>query len=146
MGKNERTQGYQQFASAQFYENITREQYNGSFRPRIQAFNQARDALNPHVDATTLKNRLWTIDHYRFRYGADHTYWVHALLRNSSKHLMRYKFNYAAKAFILYQGWAAYQNYCYVDSMSFMTNVEKASHQGPILMWGGLFVGACALF
>jgi hypothetical protein len=61
-------------------ENLTREQFSGSFRPRLQIFNSARDALNPHANATTLRNRLWVIDHYRFRYGAAHHYWVHTAL------------------------------------------------------------------
>jgi hypothetical protein len=41
VGKNEKIDGYQKFASAQFYENLTREQYAGSFRPKIQMFNHA---------------------------------------------------------------------------------------------------------
>jgi len=61
-------------------------------------------------------------------------------------HANRYKFNYAVKGFLLYQTYSAYQNYKYVDSMSFMSNVERVSYQGPIVAWGGIFAGACLLF
>jgi hypothetical protein len=102
--------------------------------------------LNPNVNANILKNRLWVIDHYRYRWGADHTYWVHTALKRMAVNANRYKFNYAAKGFLLYQGYTAYQNYRYVDQMSFMSNVERVSYQTPILAWGGVFMGACALF
>lgn len=68
-----------------------------------------------------LKNRLWVIDHYRYRYGADHTYWVHSALRRLAANMNRYKFNYAVKGILAYQAYAAYQNYSYVDSMSFLS-------------------------
>ena len=86
---------------------MTREQYSGNFRPKIQLFNHAQDALNPQVNAIALRERLWYIDHYRFRYGAQHTYWVHTALSKMLKHANRYKFNTAVKALVFYQAFAA---------------------------------------
>ena len=102
--------------------------------------------MNPNINATTLKNRLWVIDHYRYRYGADHTFWVNSVLRRMAANANRYKFNYAVKGFLLYQSYSALQNYRYVNSMSFMSNVEKASYHVPIAAWGGAFGAACLLF
>ena len=127
-------------------ENLTKEQYAGAYRPRISIFNSARDALNPYVNAETLRNRLWVIDHYKFRYGANHTYWVHTMLGNWGKHLMRYKFNYAVKGFLAYQVYAAYQNYKYVDSMTFLSNTQLAMYRGPVMFNATVFAGACLLF
>ena len=78
----------------------------GQYRPRLMLFNSARDALNPLVNTTTLKNRLWAIDHYKFRYGAAHTYWVNTLLHRSAVHLNKYKFNYGVKLFLAYNVYA----------------------------------------
>ena len=107
-GKNEKSEGYQKFAAAQFYENLTKEQYAGSYRPRLSIFNSSRDALNPFVNAETLRNRLWVIDHYRFRYGAAHTYWVHTFLSKTFKNVNKYKFNYLLKAFLAYNVYSRY--------------------------------------
>ena len=106
VGKNEKSEGYQKFAAAQFYENLTKEQYAGAYRPRLSIFNSAKDALNPSVNTETLRNRLWVIDHYRFKYGAAHTYWMHTFLGNQASKLRKYKFNYAFKAFLAYQIYA----------------------------------------
>lgn len=107
-------------------ENLTKEQYAGSFRPRLTIFDSSRDALNPMVNTETLRNRLWVIDHYKYRYGANHTFWVHTLLGKAFGNLNRYKFNYAVKAFLLYSAFSKYQNYRYVNEMSFLTDTQRA--------------------
>ena len=86
---------------------MTREQYAGAYRPKISMLNHAKDALNPLVNTRILKERIAVIDFYKFRYGADHTYWVHAAMRRMSGNLNRYKFNYALKAFLAYQVYSA---------------------------------------
>ena len=144
-GKNEKSEGYQKFAAAQFYENLTKEQYAGAYRPRISIFNSTRDALNPYVNAETLRNRLWVIDHYRFRYGASYTYWVHTLLQKTGSNLNRYKFNYLLKAFFAYQVYSKVQAYNYVDSMTFMTESQRNMHRGPILGSTLAFGAVCLL-
>jgi hypothetical protein len=92
---------------------LTRESYAG-VKPKLIVFSPARDALNPNVNVAALKNRLWTIDHYKFRYGADHTYWVHAGLRRLANNVGKYKFNYIVKAFLAYQAYRQYSNYTYI--------------------------------
>ena len=93
-------------------ENLTKEQYSGSnILPRLNIFNVSQDALNPRMNTELLRNRLWTIDHYKYRYGAKHTFWVHYAMRNAARHCWTYKFNYLAKgalAYLTYSQWAAY--------------------------------------
>lgn len=144
-GKNEKSEGYQKFAAAQFYENLTKEQYAGSYRPRLSIFNSSRDALNPFVNAETLRNRLWVIDHYRFRYGAAHTYWLHSFLSRSLNKVNKYKFNYLLKAFLAYNVYARYQTYKYVDDMTFMSESQRGMHRGPIAISAAVLGATCLL-
>ena len=81
---------------------MTKEQYAGSFRPKLMVLNATKDALNPKMNAEILRNRLWAIDHYKFRYGAAHTYWVHAALQKFFTHLNKYRNKYAVKAFLAF--------------------------------------------
>ena len=144
-GKNEKSEGYQKFAAAQFYENLTKEQFAGAYRPRISIFNTSRDALNPYVNAETLKNRLWVIDHYRYRYGSAYTYWVHTLLGNMGRGLNKYKFNYLLKAFLWYQVYSKYQNYKYIDDMTFMSEPQRNLHRAPIFSSVVAFGAVCLI-
>ena len=109
------------------------------------AFSPTRDALNPNVDVQALKNRLWAIDHYKYRYGADHTYWVHSSLRRLFTRLNTYKLNYALKGFLAYQAVSSYRHYSYMDSMSLMSHTERATYHLPIMAYSGAFLGVCAL-
>ena len=77
------------------------------------------------------------IDHYKFRYGASHTYWVHAFLGNLSKNLMKYKFNYALKGFLAYVTYNRYQHYKYIDSIAFLTKPERAGLLQPVVVGAG---------
>lgn len=89
-------------------ENLTSEQYAGAYRPKLSIFSATRDALNPKVNTTKLRNRLWVIDHYRYRYGAHHTFWLHAAMRKYGTHLWKYKVNYGVKAlaaFLVYNSY-----------------------------------------
>ena len=54
-------------------------------------FSATRDALNPFLNTESLRNRLWVIDHYKFRYGAAHTYWVHSALQKYFSHLNKFR-------------------------------------------------------
>ena len=92
-----------------------------------------------------MKNRLWAIDHYKYRYGADHTYWVHASLRRLATRVSTYKLNYALKAFLAYQAISSYNHYAYMESMSLMSHTEKASYHVPIVAYSGAFAAVCAL-
>ena len=144
-GKNEKSEGYQKFAAAQFYENLTKEQYAGAYRPRLSIFNSAKDALNPAVNTETLRNRLWVIDHYRFRYGAAHTYWLHTLLSKGGAKLYKYKFNYALKAVLAYQVYAHYQTLKRMDEITFLTGPQRGQLTLPIAASSGALAAACLL-
>jgi len=100
--------------------------------------------LNPFVNAETLRNRLWVIDHYKFRYGAGHTYWVHSALSRAFKNVNRYKFNYLLKAFLAYNVYSKYQTYKYVDEMTFLTHTQKGALTIPIIT-GSVALGAACL-
>ena len=54
-GKNEHSGGYQKFATAQFYENLTAEQYSGVVPRQINALSVSKDTLNPMLNANVLK-------------------------------------------------------------------------------------------
>ena len=81
---------------------MTKEQYAGSYRPKLMIFSATRDALNPQLNTESLRNRLWVIDHYKFRYGAAHTYWVHSALQKYFSHINKFRNNYAVKAFLAF--------------------------------------------
>jgi hypothetical protein len=83
-------------------ENLTKEQYSGNYRSKLPMLNASRDTLNPVLNAETLKNRLWVIEHYRTLHGIEHAYWPHYLMRNAGSHLWKYKFNYGIKGFFIY--------------------------------------------
>ena len=102
-----------------------------------------RDQLNPALNASTLKQRLAVIDHYKFRYGADYTYWVHTAMRNVNSHLWKYKFNYLLKAFFAYQALRYYQNYRYLEKMTLQTDAQRAWNLMPAGIWSATFVGTC---
>jgi hypothetical protein len=97
------------------------------------------------VNAETLRNRLWVIDHYRFRYGAAHTYWVHTFLSRALNNVNKYKFNYLLKAFLTYNVYSRYQTYKYVDDMTFMTENQRGMHRGPIFVSAATLGVVCLL-
>ena len=142
-GKNESSDGFQKFASAQFYENLTSEQYAGAYRPKLTIFSATRDALNPQVNTTKLRNRLWVIDHYRYRYGAQHTFWLHAAMNKYGTQLWKYKFNYGAKAFAAFLIYNSYSTYSTANEVNFLTDKQKAAYAGNGLFCVAGFTGLC---
>ena len=95
------------------------------------------------VNTETLRNRLWVIDHYKYRYGANHTFWVHTALGKTFGHLNRYKFNYALKGFLFYQAWSKYQTYRYVNEMSLLTDSQKAKYLSSVATSTAVFGAVC---
>lgn len=127
-------------------ENLTKEQYSGAYLPKLSIFSVTRDALNPRMNTEILRKRLWTIDHYRFRYGAKHTYWVHFALQKYGKMLWTYKLNYGLKAVLFYNAYSTYQAYNKADSEAFLGETERTvSHRIPVCFSTGVFAGACLL-
>ena len=127
-------------------ENLTKEQYSGSYLPKLSIFSVTRDALNPRMNTEILRKRLWTIDHYRYRYGAKHTYWVHFALQKYGKKLWTYKLNYGLKALLFYNAYSQYQRYNKADAENYLSETERTvAHRLPILFSTGAFAGACLL-
>jgi len=111
-GKNQHNSGYQKFASAQFFENLTKEQYSGEFRPRITGLSISRDSLNPLLNAQILKERLALIEHYKAANGGHmFHHWPYYFMKNMGTHMNRYKFNYGLKAFAAYVVYRDLQNW-----------------------------------
>lgn len=106
--------------------------------------NSSRESLNPAVNLETLKNRLWVAEHYRLLHGVEHAYWPHYTMRNVGGHLFKYKFNYAVKAFFVYQLYREVQNFRYVNSVSFLSTDQQFSHLTNIA-WTGFLASAVAL-
>ena len=97
------------------------------------------------VNTETLRNRLWVIDHCKYRYGANHTFWVHNVLGKTFRHLNKYKFNYGVKAFMLYATVAQYKNYYYVREMSLLSDYQRAAYWRQIELTTAGFVASCVL-
>ena len=144
-GKNETSDGYQKFASAQFYENLSSEQYAGAYRPKLTIFSATRDALNPQVNTTKLRNRLWLIDHYRYRYGAQHTFWLHAAMKGLGTKLWKYKFNLGAKACAGYLIYNSYSTYSIANEQTFLSDKQKALYYGNGIIYTAGFTGLCLI-
>ena len=108
-----------------FVENLTKEQYSGNFLPRLSMFSVTRDALNPRMNTEVLRQRLHVIDHYKFRYGAQHTYWVHFALKKYGQRVWTYKFNYLFKGALAYATWRKVQAYNKADSENFLSEVDR---------------------
>lgn len=107
--------------------------------------NSSRDSLNPAINLETLKNRLWVAEHYRLLHGVEHAYWPHYLMRNVGGHLKKYKFNYAIKAFFIYQVYREVQNYRYTTSVAFLRTDQQFEHFGSIAWNGFLATALCLL-
>jgi hypothetical protein len=144
-GKNEQTQGFQKFANAQFYENLTKEQFSGNYRNAIAPLNASRNSLNPAVNLEKLKNRLWVAEHYRLLHGVEHAYWPHYAMRNVGTHLNKYKFNYLVKAFFAYQVYREVNNYQYMQQVKFLTTSEGAKLGAQVAWTTFLFGSVCLL-
>ena len=128
-----------------YIENLTKEQYAGSYRPTLTIFNSARDALNPHVNSEVLRTRLAVIDHFKSRYGREHTYWLHTVLRRMGGSLTRYKFNYLLKGFLAYGVYSSYTNYRFMDETTALKPSQRLGLQFPIVASSGIFAAACLI-
>ena len=104
-----------------------------------------RDALNPRVNAEVLRNRLWVIDHYKFRYGAQHTFWVHYGLRNLARHAWTYKLNYLAKGLLAYNVYRSFATYHKADAENFLGENARNGHRMSIVANSGLLAGVCLI-
>ena len=144
-GKNETKDGFSKYAQTQFLDNLTKEQYAGATRPTLSIFNQTKDTLNPNLNSAFIRERLMVIEHYKFRYGEAHTYWVHQLLGKTSRNIFKYKYNYLLKAFLAYQVYAKYAQYRHMNEMTFLTSSQRAELTIPIFLNSAVLAGTCLL-
>ena len=120
-GKNQNNQGVSKLRRAQFYENLTKEQYTGAVPKDITTQGASPDTLNPLLNTQRLKSRLQLIEAYRYKHGVMYARWPHFVMQKVGSNLWRYKFNYAVKglaAFMLYQ---EYANWKYMDSVAILS-------------------------
>jgi hypothetical protein len=106
--------------------------------------NSSRDTLNPALNLETLKNRLWVAEHYKYLHGVEHAYWPHFAMKRAGNHLWKYKFNYAVKAFFLYQVVREVQHYRYINSVAFLSTDQQFGHLTNIA-WCGFLATAVSL-
>ena len=144
MVSSQRNGEYPLFTQNLILENLTKEQYSGNYRNRVPMLNSSRDSLNPAVNLETLKNRLWVAEHYRLLHGVEFAYWPHYAMKNVGTHLWKFKFNYAVKAFFIYQVYREYQNYQYVKNVTFLSTDQQFQHYLQI-GWNGFLATAVAL-
>jgi hypothetical protein len=113
-------------------ENLTKEQFSGEYRTKLPMLNASRDSLNPALNLETLKNRLFVMEHYRTLHGVEFAYWPHYALRNLGRHVNKYKFNYALKAFVLYSAIRDIQIYRHASRTRFLRLDEMFSLSAQI--------------
>jgi hypothetical protein len=82
---------------------------------------------------------------YRYRHGVEHANWPHFMMRNVSRNVMKFKFNYALKGFALYYVVSDVQNYRYMKTRTFMTSAESMAHLQNIALHGGFCAAAFLL-
>lgn len=93
-----------------------------------------------------LKNRLWVAQYYKNLHGEEFANWPHYFLRNSLKHLNKYKLNYAFKAFVAYHMYRDIQAYRYGKKTTFMPTDEQFHHICQITYITGMTTVTLLLF
>ena len=124
---------------------MTSEQYSGIVPRSINALSASRDALNPLLNTTILKNRLADIEHYKYIHGEKYARWPHFLMGNMGRHLWKYKFNYAVKGFAAYLVFREIQQYNNLKENTILTLEQSMFSMVNIGTYGGGFVAICAL-
>ena len=124
---------------------MTSEQYSGIVPRSINALSASRDALNPLLNTTILKNRLADIEHYKYIHGEKYARWPHFLMGNMGRNLWKYKFNYAVKGFAAYLVFREIQQYNNLKDKSILTLEQSMFSMAGIGTYGGGLVAICAL-
>lgn len=105
----------------------------------------SRDSLNPLLNTNTLKNRLNTIEHYKYIHGVERAHWPHFAMSRLGRHMMRYKTNLAVKGFAAY---LIYRDIAYRRTMhetSFVTLQQEGVMLATAAAHTGMFLGLCAM-
>ena len=104
--------------------------------------NPGADLNAKSLNQARLRERIAMTEIYKLRNGGPtHRYWVRAGLNRVLAKVSVFKWNYAFKALIAYQLFAAYGNYRYIKKHSFMTAEQTAQHGTPVIIAaGGLYL------
>ena len=122
---------------------MTKEQFAGSHN--LNPLDVSKDTLNPALNANLVRNRLQIIEAFKYRHGAEYTYWVNTTMRRVYNQVWKYKFNYLLKGFIAFMAIREYQNYSYVNSMTVLTQGQRIQMRAPGVIYAGAFFGTCLI-
>lgn len=128
-------------------ENLTKEKYNTHqvVNRSASALSVSRDTLNPSLNHKILKERLADIEHYNYRLGVKAAHWPHYVMMNASKHLYKFKFNYALKGFAAYMLYSEVQYYRHMQTQVFLSYQQEGQLSANVLARGAIFGGLCLL-
>lgn len=104
----------------------------------------SRDTLNPLLNTTTLKNRLQTIEHFKYINGKEMAHWPHFAMSRFARHLLRYKGNYAIKGFAAYLIYRDYALLTQLKATTYVTMQQEILIGGNAFLHTGVFLGLCA--
>jgi len=131
---------------AQFYENLTKEQYSGEYRPRVNPLSASRDTLNPLLNAGILKHRIEMIEHFKLANGGHrYQHWPMYFMQKAGKHMRCYGLNYAVKAFAGYLVYNEIQQYRHLHETTFVTIQQQANFTFKLASTSACFFGVCAM-
>ena len=144
-GRNEQVNGLQKFTQAQFYDNLTKEQYAGVVPRKFNMFSSSRDTLNPLLNTHRLKARLALIDYYNQKHGVQYARWPAFALQKLGANVWRYKANYAVKAFAAFLVYQEYQQYKHLSDVAIMSFEADVAHYVRMGVKTGAFGAICML-
>ena len=144
-GRNETAQGLTKFTQAQFYDNLTKEQYAGVVPRNMNYLSSSRDTLNPLLNAQKLKTRLQMIEYYRYRHGEMYARWPHFFMSRVAQRLWRYKLNYAVKGFAAFMVYQEYENYRHMSNVAILTIQQDANFFVNVTGKAAAFGAVCCL-
>lgn len=105
----------------------------------------SRDTLNPSLNASVLKDRLASIEYYKFRFGEGIARWPHVLMQRTARHLYKYKVNYLVKGFAGYIVYSDVQHLRHMRTQAFLTYNQEQQLYENIFLHSAFFAGLCLL-
>lgn len=111
----------------------------------MNMFSVSRDTLNPLLNTQKLKDRLETIEHYRYKHGKMYARWPHYVLDKMGRHLYRYKFNYAVKGFAAFLILQEYSQYKHMNSVAILSVQQDMKFFISVTGKAAAFGGICML-
>ena len=103
-----------------------------------------RDTLNPKMNLVNLHERLRMIEHYKALRTPELLHWPHYAIGKYASHINKYKFNYALKAFLVYNLVSEVNNMRYQHKNFLVPFADQATHFTSIGIKFGLAGAALA--